>query len=397
MTSKKYINFEKLNQPTFDAYLFANTLVRETHKGDDGDIDLEVPFRKIQYDLEEITEQIQEEVRNIQYFKKTANENMTSIKNYAKSLITSFQQIDDNLKNKYEKSVFLLKSLQNMHETNQLLLKVHESIILIRRLEHLYQEIKDHNNDEKSWKDCVRIASIIHQWKTLLKNHLADISIVTEYVPFVTSISEKLESMAYDVLFVQKNHSKLLFVSVISTYFLLDENSLISNLKKYNEKSVKDAIECFYKGIEIKPALRRLSTTDPAKAMTTLLTNIEKSWKDVKDISERVYILSTSLEEPVSSFLKETFFIHGNTILSNILEKLNNQTPIQYFWTTFSFQLVQKIEIMTKQSSWFNEILPQQLDFILRLMKETFHHELHDLKVQEFILKHIQSHIIKND
>ncbi|CCJ31085.1 unnamed protein product, partial [Pneumocystis jirovecii] len=333
MTSKKYIDFEKLNEPTFNAYLFANTLVKETHHYSDSKIDLEIPLKKLQYDIEEINEKIQEEIKKnyeeiIEYVKSSkevANENISSIKRYTESLVDSFQRMDEKWTKKYEEAVYLLTSLQNMHTTNQLLLKVQEAVILIQRLEHLYQKIEKHNNDIESWRNCVRIAIVIYEWKD-------DILIVEKYKPFVTSFSEKLESMAYDMLFVQKNLSKSLLVPVISTYFLINENSLVSNLKKYNEKCIRNAVDYFYKSIEVKPILKRLSTTDPVKAKTTLLTNIEKKWADIGNISGHIYVLSIALEEPVPSLLRETFLTHQNTILSNILEKLNNQTPFEYFW-----------------------------------------------------------------
>ncbi|KAG4305224.1 hypothetical protein PORY_001394 [Pneumocystis oryctolagi] len=357
MTSKKYINFEKLNEPTFNAYLFANTLVKETHHHSDNRIDLDVPLRKVQYDLEEIDEKIQEEIKRnykdiieyVNFSKETINEDMDSIKKYAELLITTFHQVSEKWTKKYDNASCLLNSLKNIHETNQLLLKVHESLVLIQRLESLDQKISKDDNNIDSWKSYVEVAVIIYQWRTL-QNDLKDISIVTEYVSFVTSFSEKLESIAYDVLFVQKCQSKPLLVFVILTYFLLNEDSLVFNLNDYNEKCINASIECFCKGIEIKPALKRLSTVDPIKARTTLLMNIEKSWESVEKISENIYILNAVLNEPVQLLLKEIFLSHGDTILCNILKKLNNQSPIQYFWQKSSSQIIQKIKNTKKQS-----------------------------------------------
>ncbi|KTW27530.1 uncharacterized protein T551_03029 [Pneumocystis jirovecii RU7] len=405
MTSKKYIDFEKLNEPTFNAYLFANTLVKETHHYSDSKIDLEIPLKKLQYDIEEINEKIQEEknyeeiIEYVKSSKEVANENISSIKRYTESLVDSFQRMDEKWTKKYEEAVYLLTSLQNMHTTNQLLLKVQEAVILIQRLEHLYQKIEKHNNDIESWRNCVRIAIVIYEWKVLTQNSLAcsldDILIVEKYKPFVTSFSEKLESMAYDMLFVQKNLSKSLLVPVISTYFLINENSLVSNLKKYNEKCIRNAVDYFYKSIEVKPILKRLSTTDPVKAKTTLLTNIEKKWADIGNISGHIYVLSIALEEPVPSLLRETFLTHQNTILSNILEKLNNQTPFEYFWKGFLSQITPKIKNAKKQSVWLDKTLCDQLDFILKLIQETFLNEFHNHEIKELVLKHIQSCILE--
>ncbi|EMR11143.1 hypothetical protein PNEG_00739 [Pneumocystis murina B123] len=400
MTSKKYINYERLDQPMFDVYKYANTIVKETHNPSDNMIDIDVPLRKVQYDLEEIMEQIQEKLKenhedlinHIKFTKETSNENIGWIKKYTESLVTLFEEMDRKWTSKYESASCLLVSLKNNHVTSQLLEEVQESIILLQRLESLYQKIKSHVNEVELWKDCLRIAVIIKEWKILLQN-LKDILIITKYIPFVTSVSEELESMAYDALFVKKYTSKILLVSIISTYFLLNEDALISNLKKYNSKSIEDAVEYFCKSIEINLTLKRLSITDPTKATTILLTNIEKGWSDIVNISRNIYYLNEALEESIPSFLKETFLIHKDTIISNILEKLNGEPPIQYFWKQFSSKLIPKIKDMAKQSLWLNKILYQESDFILKLIQKTLYHELHNLELQELILKDIKSSI----
>ncbi|KAG5519433.1 hypothetical protein PMAC_002060 [Pneumocystis sp. 'macacae'] len=384
MTSKKYINFEKLNEPTFNAYLFANSVIKETHHYSDRKIDLEIKNNH------------QEIIEYIKSSKEIANEDIDSIKEYAESLVKSFQRMDEKWTNKYDYAVYLLTSLQNMHTTNQLLLKIQEAILLIQRLEHLYQEIEKHDNDIELWRNCVRIAVFVCEWRTLTQNNLDDILIIEKYKPFVISFSKKLESMAYDMLFVQKSLSKSLLISVISTYFLINENSLISNLKEYSEKCIKNAVNCFYKGVEVKPALKRLSTIDPVKAKITLLTNIEKEWGNIKNISEHIYILSIILEEPAPSLLRETFLTQ-HTIFSNIVEKFSNQTPFEYFWKSFLSQITPKLKNAKKLSVWLSKTLNDQLDFILKLIQETFLNEFHDHAIKELILKHIQYCILEKD
>lgn len=303
-------------------------------------------------------------------------------------------RMDKKCTSKYESASCLLVSLKNNHSTSQLLGEVQESIILLQRLESLYKEIKLHENEQELWRNCLKIATIIKEWKILLQN-LMDILIITKYIPFVTSVSKELESMAYDALFVKKYTSKILLVSIISTYFLLDEDALISNLKKYNNESVNDAVKHFCKSIEINLTLKRLFITDPTKAATVLLTNIEKGWSNIVNISKNIYYLNEALEESIPSFLKETFLIHKDAIISNILKKLNDQTLIQYFWEQFSSQLVLKIKDMARQSLWVNKILYQESDFILKLIQKTLHYQLHNLELQELILKDIKSSIIE--
>ncbi|KTW28851.1 hypothetical protein T552_01480 [Pneumocystis carinii B80] len=400
MTSKKYINYERLDQPIFDVYKYANTIIKETHNQSDHMIDIEVPLKKIQYDLEEIMEEIQEELKedhndlinHVKFIKESSNENIEWIKKYTEPLVGLFEEMDEKWTSKYESASCLLVSLKNNHITSQLLREVQESIILLKHLKSLHQEMKSHVNETELWKECLRMATIIKEWKTILRN-LMDILIIREYIPFVTSVSNELESMAYDAIFVKKYTSKNLLVSIISTYFLLNEDALISNLKKYNSQSIKDAVEYFYKSIEINLTLKRLSITDSAKATSILLTNIEKGWSNIENISKNIYHLNEALEESIPFFLKETFLTHKDTIISNILEKLNDQSSIQYFWKQFSSQLILKIKDITKQSLWLNKILSQESEFILKLIQKTLHQELHNYELQKLILENIKSSI----
>lgn len=313
MTESQYVDYDVFLSADFSPTDFANSLVLATNNVSDLEIDLDVPAKRLQYDIEEIDKIINESAEN-NYIElldrgtkvQQARQALDEFKPSLDHVNFSYSKLEKDFLQPYRRSQTLHNALRRLHATSSLLRSLTWYLYLARQLWTSLQQ----NNASSSYQAALHLQQVYKQLKA--NPNLMSLQIIRGHEKSLAEISDRLKSQSRHII---RNFSyssdKQRFSYACLTLHTLESDSLIAGIKNYLISQVA------------------ATSTQISKVLMSSITGFEGAANDARNRARALNSMNTILA---------TTNISHDDDSDLVTEKQPNQTLLEFLHTKSEFK-----------------------------------------------------------
>lgn len=377
----EYIDYEVYLEDSFDPIKFANSLVLATNDANDANVDLEVPAKRLRYDLEEVDQKIKnitethyEELIEIAAQPKSAKENLPPIKNALNHVNQSYKKLQRDILTPYYTASNLYSALKRLHATTGLLRALTWYLYLARQLSLLSKPLHTVPENPRSMRaanldilqpnDLLRAGQTLTELRAQIAREpgLRSLHVARTHEASLDKLQAKLVSHCLNVIkfYVAKPSSSeehtpsdytLLVTNACYTLYLLKPKTLASAIQKYHVAQVSASVNDVSRSLgTLNLSLNRFSTAFAATADRVLsVYTLNKSLASFTTPASSTEPLED--DEDTASRTGEPTPGSGVSLWQFVSTSLNCKSLAQTFWRDFARNLEPTVQDFTAKNS----------------------------------------------
>jgi hypothetical protein len=329
MSSASYVDYDAIASESFDPYAYANKLIRATNDSDEPELDFSSAQNKLKFDLQEVEREREREVELHweALLERTeaaagASEDVAAIEAKLNILETNYDKLEQKVVEPYDEAEPLYNALKNIMSTMTLLKKLAAYLEQVQALDVC--------------KEAFSRASSLVELRSLHEATpaLADLSIVSSQQAQISSKSaQTIRELSANI--GQFKH----LPASLSKLASLDRAEFFNLVKDIVKGKLDDASREAKTALQVSPALRRLQTTDNAKAVADFGLALEKLFAGLRISASQLTQLETALPLACKDTLLSDAFDHSASL-------------VQYFWREFAHSLSILVREATRSNLW---------------------------------------------
>lgn len=354
-----YIDYEVYLEDSFNPILFANSLVQATNDAHDAVVDLDVPAKRLRYDLDEVNSKIKhitdtdyKQLIEIAAQPKSVKDNLPPIKGALDHVNQSYKKLQRDILAPYYSATKLYTALKRLHATTGLLRALTWYLYLARQLAILVKPLGTVTENPRSIRaanlDVLEPNDLLRAGQTLLElkaqinrdSGLRSLHVARTHEASLDRLESSLVSHCQNVIkFYRAKPSAnpaddrspadytLLVTNACYTLFLLRPNTLASTIQKFHVAQVTASVQELTRSFgTLNLSMGRLSVAFAAAADRALsIYTLNKSLAS--------FTTPTSSTEPLDSNSTSPAAVDsGLSLWQFVSTALDCQSLTQTFW-----------------------------------------------------------------
>ncbi|KAI9265196.1 Golgi transport complex subunit 5-domain-containing protein [Phascolomyces articulosus] len=362
-----YIDYETFLSESFDANKYADSII---HDGGDA----QTALSKLAFSIASIDKQIQNEVANnydtllgqvrgireLEIVLSTVQSNITELK-------SSLNRLAGKIRDPYQQLNTYTIQLEHLHQSADLLRRLHRFVVLVRRLETQLD------------RDIAAAALTIHEIGIISKESDFDgIDIVTQEETFIGNAKQQIENEANTLLregVQQQNQSKMaagLQILYNMKQMETQVQSLITHMLNELTTDIRLAVDMSSLQKQMRasssgPAVRRVNNEPTfgkqGQWQQAVWKRMETLFRTMGEGCIQIYALEKVLEIKKDSFLQVSY-------LEEVLKTLDATSLASRFWRMLAMNFEKELREATKTSGFLRNTFVNEYDKLHRLLQE---------------------------
>ncbi|KAI8149956.1 Golgi transport complex subunit 5-domain-containing protein [Fennellomyces sp. T-0311] len=362
-----YIDYETFLSESFDANKYADSII---HDGGDA----QTALSKLAFSIASIDKQIQNEVaanydtllgqvrgiRELEIVLSTVQSNITELK-------SSLNRLAGKIRDPYEQLSNYTIQLEHLHQTADLLRRLHRFVVLVRRLETQLD------------RDIAAAALTIHEIGTIAReSDFEGIDIVTQEQEFLENARKQIKDQANAQLrdgVTNQNQSKMAAgLQVLYNMKAMETTvqSLVTTVLDDLTSQIRYAVDMSSLQKQMResssgPAVRRVNNEptfgNQGQWQQAMWKRMEELFRAMSDGCIQIYALEKVLEIKKDSFSQVSY-------LEEVLKTMDATSLVSRFWRLLSSNFEKELREATKTSGFLRNTFVSEYEKLERLLQE---------------------------
>ncbi|KAI9491511.1 Golgi transport complex subunit 5-domain-containing protein [Zychaea mexicana] len=362
-----YIDYETFLSDNFDANKYADSII---HDGGDA----ATALSKLAFSITSIDKQIQNEIasnydtllgqvrgiRELEIVLSTVQSNIIELK-------TSLNRLAGKIRDPYQQLNNYTIQLEHLHQTADLLRRLHRFVVLVRRLEN------------QLGRDMAAAALTISEIGTISQeSDFDEIDIVTQEQAFLEKAQTQIEVEATTLLregVTQQNQSKMaagLQILYNMKQMETQVQALVTRMLDDLAAEIRHAIDMssLQKQMRVSssgPAVRRVNNEptfgNQSQWQQAIWKRMETLFRSMADGCIQIYALEKVLEIKKDSFLQVSY-------LEEVLKTMDATSLASRFWRMLAMTFEKELREATKTSGFLRNTFVTEYGKLHRLLQE---------------------------
>jgi hypothetical protein len=235
MSESQYVDYDVFLEPRFSPIAFANSLVLATNNASDLEIDLDVPAKRLDYDIEEIDKLINDSAEE-NYLEllsqgtkvQMARQAVSEFKPSLDHVNFSYSKLEKDFLQPYRKSQTLHSALKRLHMASSLLRSLTWYLYLARQLWISLQQ----NSASSNYQAAIHLQQVYKQLKA--NPNLMSLQIIRGHEKSLSEISDRLKAQSrHRIRNFSYSADKQAFSYACLTLYTLESDSMVTEIKNY--------------------------------------------------------------------------------------------------------------------------------------------------------------------
>ncbi|CAN6624949.1 conserved oligomeric Golgi complex subunit 5 [Trichomonascus vanleenenianus] len=249
----EYIDYDLYLDEEFSAVKFANSLVLATNNPVDPEIDLDVPSKRLNYDIEEVTKLINEvaaenyeELLSQTGTVQLAQGALAPLKKNLEHINYSYSKLENDILKPYDRAQLLYTTLKKLHQTSSLLRSLTWYLYLARQLDTLVK------NPESLFKAAVNLYQSKQQVK--LNPGLKSLHIIRVHEKTLNEREQGIKARSIQTIKACKLNNVSKFAPACLALYVLGYTTVLgTTISDYFNRQVKDTADHLTKALIALP------------------------------------------------------------------------------------------------------------------------------------------------